>query len=240
MPNLYVSESKRQIENISYFGDFRSVLSAGETISTSTVTITVLSGIDPSPSSMLIGGISVHKGTIIEQHVGQGVPGVIYNILFEIVSNLGLHYDSLTRLAVLPNINGATPVFNVQYETSTLYPYILSESFIASAPIISNGKLFGVLQTEDGITTSITIDTSVLTYQQYYYIYPLDAITTSITIGNGVLTYQTYLSYNGGPESIKTDIAILNGTIVTATLITYNISSDNIIASISIQNGTLV
>lgn len=239
MPTLYVSESKRQIENISYFGDFRSVLSVGETIATSTVTIIVHTGTDPNPLAMLAGGITVHNGTVIEQHVRQGIPGVIYDILFDVVSTLGLSYSLTTRLAILPNANGANPVFNVQYETSTLYPYILSDSFIAYAPTIGTGKLFGVVQVEDGILASINVSTGVLTYQQYYYVYPLDGIISSISIGNGILTYQNYISYSDGPESIKAGIAILNGTLVAATQITYNIPYDAIQTSISIQNGTL-
>ncbi|MFI5422687.1 MAG: hypothetical protein ACHQWH_01945, partial [Nitrososphaerales archaeon] len=235
-----VSESKRQIENISYFGDFRSNLLSGDTISSTNVTVTVLSGTDPSPGSMLAGGYSLHNGNIIEQHIRQGVPGVIYDVTFSILSVQGNDYTTVTRLAVLPTEGNAIPIFTPLYETSTLYPYILSEAFTAYAPTISTGKLFGVVQAEDGITASLALNTSILTYQQYYYIYPLDAFTASIHIGNGVLTYQSYISYNDGPESIKTNIAMLTSTLTAATLISYSIPSDNIIASISIQNGTLV
>jgi len=220
-------------------GDFRDVLTVGETLVSYTVSVTVFSGSDPSPSSLLYQGITAHAGWI-EQRIRLGIPGTIYEIYFDVVTSLNNKYNKVTRLAILPEEGNATPQFTNIFETSTLYPYVLSDSFIANAPIINNGKLFGVLQTEDGITTSIIINTSVLTYQQYYYIYPLDAFTTSIQMGNGTLIYQSYISYSDGPESITTGIAILNGTIVAATLITYNIPSDNIIASISIQNGTLV
>lgn len=240
MPPLYVSDSKRQVENISYFGDFRSNLVSGDTIASANVTVTVLSGTDPSPGNMLAGGYSLHNGSIVEQHIRQGVPGVIYNITFSVISVQGKDYTTVTRLAVLPTEGNAIPIFTPLYETSTLYPYILSEAFTAYAPTIATGKLFGVVQAEDGITTNISINTSVLTYQQYYYVYPLDAITASIHIDNGVLTYQTYISYNDGPESIKTNISMLTSTLTAATIISYSIPSDNIIASISIQNGTLV
>lgn len=236
---LYTSDSKTVVETKSYLGDFRDVLVVGETITSQSVTVTVFSGDDLNPSHMLFQGITIHAGWI-EQRIRLGIPGNIYSINFIVGTSFGNTYDKVTRLAVLPEDGNAVPQFTNLYETSTLYPYILSDSFLANAPIISNGKLFGVVQAEDGITTSITIDTSVLTYQQYYYVYPLDAITTSIAIGNGVLTLQTCIPYNDGPESIKTGIAILSGTIVAATLITYSIPSDNIIASISIQNGTLV
>lgn len=236
--SLYTSDSKTVVETKSFFGDFSDVLKAGETITSQSVTITVFSGDDLNPSNLLYQGITVHTKSI-EQRIRLGTPGNIYSIKFDIGTSLGNTYDKTTRLAILPEDGNAVPQFTNLFETSTLYPYILSDSFLANAPIISNGKLFGVVQAEDGITTSIIINTSVLTYQQYYYIYPLDAFTASISIGNGVLTYQTYISYGDGPESIKTGIAVLNGTIVAATLITYNIPSDNIIATITVQNGTL-
>jgi len=140
---------------------------------------------------------------------------------------------------VLPEDGNAVPQFTNLYETSTLYPYILSDSFLANAPIISNGKLFGVVQAEDGFTASITIDTSTIVYQQYYYTYPLDAFSASIQINNGLLIPQTYISYNDGPESFKTNIAMTTSSLVAATAITYNIPSDNIQTSIVINNGTL-
>ncbi|MDE3021596.1 MAG: hypothetical protein KGI54_07020 [Pseudomonadota bacterium] len=236
--SLYTSDSKTVVETKSYLGDFRDVLAAGETITSQSVTVTVFSGDDLNPSNLLYQGITVHAGWI-EQRIRLGVPGNIYSINFIVGTSLGNTYDKVTRLAVLPEDGNAVPQFTNLYETSTLYPYILSDSFIANAPIISNGKLFGVVQAEDGFIASITIDTSVLTYQQYYYLYPLDGITASISIQNGLLISQSYLNYNDGPESISTGIAILNGTIVAATAVTYNIPYDAIQTSISIQNGTL-
>ena len=235
---LYTSESKTVVETKSYPGDFRDVLKVGETIISQSVTVTVFSGDDTNPSHLLFQGITVHAGWI-EQRIRLGIPGNIYSINFVVGTSLNNTYDKVTRLAVLPEDGNAVPQFTNLYETSTLYPYILSDSFLANAPVISNGKLFGVLQTEDGFIASITIDTSVLTYQQYYYVYPLDGITASISIQNGLLISQSYINYSDGPESIKVSIAILNGTIVAATAITYNIPYDAIQTSISVQNGTL-
>jgi len=235
---LYTSDSKTVVETKSYLGDFRDVLAAGETITSQAVTVTVFSGDDTNPAYLLFQGITVHAGWI-EQRIRLGVPGNIYSINFVVGTSLGNTYDKVTRLAVLPEDGNAVPQFTNLYETSTLYPYILSDSFLAKAPIISNGKLFGVVQAEDGFIASITIDTSILTYQQYYYVYPLDGITASISIQNGLLISQSYLNYSDGPESIKASIAILNGTIIAATAITYNIPYDAIQTSISIQNGTL-
>ena len=235
---LYTSDSKTVVETKSYIGDFRDVLVAGETITSQSVTVTVFSGDDTNPSHLLFQGITVHAGWI-EQRIRLGIPGNIYSINFVVGTSLGNTYDKVTRLAVLPEDGNAVPQFTNLYETSTLYPYILFDSFIANAPIISNGKLFGVLQTEDGFIASITIDTSILTYQQYYYVHPLDGIIASISIQNGLLISQSYINYSDGPESIKTSIAILNGTIVAATVITYNIPYDAIQTSISIQNGAL-
>lgn len=235
---LYTSDSKTVVETKSYIGDFRDVLVAGEIITSQSVTVTVFSGDDTNPSHLLFQGITVHAGWI-EQRIRLGIPGNIYSINFIVGTSFGNTYDKVTRLAVLPEDGNAVPQFTNLYETSTLYPYILSDSFIANAPIISTGKLFGVVQEEDGFIASITINTSILTYQQYYYVYPLDGITASISIQNGLLISQSYVNYSDGPESIKASIAILNGTMVAATQITYNIPYDAIQTSISVQNGTL-
>lgn len=235
---LYTSDSKTVVETKSYIGDFRDVLVAGETITSQTVTVTVFSGDDTNPSHLLFQGITVHAGWI-EQRIRLGIPGNIYSINFVVGTSLSNTYDKVTRLAVLPEDGNAVPQFTNLYETSTLYPYILSDSFIANAPIISNGKLFGVIQVEDGFIASITIQTGSMYYQQYYYVFGNDAIRDSITILNGLLTYQTTLPYSDGPENFKVGIAILNGTLTNPTLITYNIPSDNISTGISIQNGSL-
>lgn len=236
-PLYYVSESKRQIETISYFGDFRDVLSIGETITSQSVTIYVFSGTDTNPSAMLYQGITIHNGNILEQRIRQGIVGNIYTILFSISTSLGNNYDKVTRLAILPNEQGANPVFNVQYETSCLYPYILSESLQTNISV-QNGRLALLrVDFEDGITTSIFLGNGSLVYQNFISYSYNEGITTNIQLQKGSLVYQNFIDYSYN-EGIQTGIAILTGILTVAIPITYSYN-EGITTSISIQNGTL-
>jgi hypothetical protein len=55
-------------------------LAAGEAIQSAVVTVEVLSGVDPTPASMVLGGASIN-GTQVMQLLGGGVAGVYYRIL---------------------------------------------------------------------------------------------------------------------------------------------------------------
>lgn len=236
-PNHYISRSKTVNETISLIADFRDFVQAGETASTWAVSIEVFTGLDNAPDSMFYQGLSI-QGVVLEQRFRLGIPGVIYSVKFTLTVNTGNVYELTSRLAVLPDIGGATPVYNIAYETTTLYPYILSDDFSADIGI-ADGRLFPAVMTSDYFTADISIDTGTLVYQQYYYTYQTDTILASIQIGDGTLLLQNYITYNDGPESFKVSIAILDGTLVAATLITYDIPADNISTSITINNGTL-
>jgi hypothetical protein len=83
--------------------DFISRLAANETIVTATCNCTVYSGIDPSPSSMLIGPAGIN-GTVVEQEVGGGVLGTIYELLFTITTSLGQTLELSGYFAVEPDL----------------------------------------------------------------------------------------------------------------------------------------
>lgn len=59
--------------------DFISRLAIGETISSATVTASVYTGVDASPSAILSGSASI-SGTQVTQMVTAGVVGVIYQL----------------------------------------------------------------------------------------------------------------------------------------------------------------
>ncbi len=239
MPNLYVSESKRQIENISYFGDFRSDLVSGETITSQTVTISVLSGIDPSPSSMLIGGIAIHNGNILEQHIGQGVPGVIYDIVFSIVTSLGNDYNRTTRLAVLPNVTGATPVFNLRYYTSDLYPYEYLESVQSDIYPYYFHLLLNPRWTESIKNAISPVVGSMPIGAIYYKNYQPEKIQPAIAPYRAVLVANSAVPYNNPHEDIKNNIAAISVTLTKGQVFYVNYQPENIKPAIAPQGGTL-
>lgn len=67
--------------------DFLSQLSIGETISGATVTATLFSGTDASPSAIISGAASV-SGPIVTQKVIDGVVGVVYLLTCTITTSL--------------------------------------------------------------------------------------------------------------------------------------------------------
>lgn len=237
-PDYYISRSKTVNETISLIADFRDFIQSGETASAWTVSIDVFTGIDNDPDNMFYQGLSI-QGAVLEQRFRLGLPGVIYSIKFTLTVNTGNVYDITTRLAVLPDIGGATPVYNIAYETTTLYPYILEDALRLPSPIVHDGRLFGVVFPEDQLQTYPTLLDGVLTYQVYYYVQDNDALSTSVILHDGILIASTILPYNDGPDGISIGVAVLNGTLIPTTLITYDIPYDAITPSLSIQNGTL-
>jgi hypothetical protein len=237
-PNHYISRSKTVNETISLIADFRDFVQAGETASAWAVSIEVFTGLDNAPDNMFYQGLSIN-GVVLEQRFRLGIPGVIYSIKFTLTVNTGNVYELTSRLAVLPDISGATPVYNIAYETTTLYPYIYADSIISGPIHVLDGRLFGAINFFDSINSGIAIQSGTMVYQQYYYINFLDSIISNILLQDGVLTSSAELPYNDGPESIKSDIAIISGTLTAATPIDYTIPADSISSILTINNGTL-
>lgn len=81
--------------------DFVNDLQTGETISgLPTVTLTVFSGDDPTPSARLSGDPGV-SGTTAMQRVSQPLAGVTYIITFSVLTSLGNTKVLYSRIPVL-------------------------------------------------------------------------------------------------------------------------------------------
>jgi len=96
-----ISTSKKtgEIANVTF--NFLSSLGASETISTQSVTATVYSGTDASPSS-IISGSATASGTVVTQKLTGGVSGVIYQLLCSITTSLSQTLQQSSYLAVVP------------------------------------------------------------------------------------------------------------------------------------------
>lgn len=66
-------------ENEQFTFDFSPAMGTGETITSATSTVEVVSGTDPSPTSILLGG-PVVSGQQVGQRIYGGLDGVIYRI----------------------------------------------------------------------------------------------------------------------------------------------------------------
>ena len=82
--------------------DFISQLAAAETISSASVTATVYSGVDASPSGIISGSAAI-SGTQVKQLLTGGVLGVTYNILCAAVTNTGETLDIGGYLTIVPD-----------------------------------------------------------------------------------------------------------------------------------------
>ena len=83
--------------------NFISLLAPTETLSTATVTATVYSGLDPSPSSLVSGSASI-VGQQVQQKVTGGVLGVIYELLCTVTTSLGQTLELCGYMAVIPDL----------------------------------------------------------------------------------------------------------------------------------------
>jgi len=102
--NIVTFPDKSQSEVIPLSVNFSDKLQFGETITGSTVTAFVFSGIDSSPSNIFLGA-STHLGSSISQDITGGVPGVLYSLVFTASASSGHIYTKIGRLAVVSDSN---------------------------------------------------------------------------------------------------------------------------------------
>lgn len=87
-------------ETADYQFDFSSRLAVGETISSATVTATVYSGTDASPSSIINGADST-SGAIVTQSITGGVLGVLYELICAATTSTGQVLQLVGILAIV-------------------------------------------------------------------------------------------------------------------------------------------
>jgi len=79
--------------------DFSQVLQSGEIINSATSSILVMSGTDPNPTAMLIGGVSV-TGAKANQRVAGGISDVTYRLVVTALTSYGNTYTAVGDLPV--------------------------------------------------------------------------------------------------------------------------------------------
>ena len=110
-------------ETISILVSFTDLLPLGDSISgLPSVTITVASGVDPSPASLLYMAAIVRSGQTVEQRFRLGVPGVIYRVSFTVATIQGNRLSKECYLAILPDEGEAIPQWLPLWESTQLYP----------------------------------------------------------------------------------------------------------------------
>ena len=98
-----VQNPKLVSDTLNYQFDFTSRLSVGETITTQTVTASVYSGVDASPSS-IVSGSATQSGAVVTQLITGGVGGVVYELKCAITTSLGQTPILSSYLVVIPDL----------------------------------------------------------------------------------------------------------------------------------------
>lgn len=92
--------SKSVGETLQYSFNFLDKLQFGEAINGASVNVVVTSGIDPTPSAMLVGAPSF-TATTASQDITGGVPGVIYTLVCTVTATNFHNYVKQSALAVV-------------------------------------------------------------------------------------------------------------------------------------------
>jgi hypothetical protein len=88
-------------ETTSVSFNFLSRLAVSETLSTATVTASVYSGVDASPSAIVSGSASI-SGSTVTQLVTAGTSGVTYVLLCTVTTSTGQTLQQSALLSVVP------------------------------------------------------------------------------------------------------------------------------------------
>lgn len=233
MYNL-VSISKYKDETISIIQDFSDVLKSGEVVSTATFYITVLTGVDTNPTNILY-QTYIPTGTRVDQKFRLGVPGVIYEVVFQVLGTLGSVVEKTTSLAILPTAGNAIPQFTFIYLTSYIYPYIFSEGII---PALLPRKAYEIGNIIEGISHSMSPSMGSLFGSSTTYNIPPEGIANVMLPYSGSI-YGSSISYAGVVEQITNSCAPTLGSIYGSS-ISYSIPTESISNGMLPASGTII
>ncbi|HEY9663702.1 MAG TPA: hypothetical protein V6C65_35080 [Allocoleopsis sp.] len=233
----FVTRSKYVSETISIFVDFADTLPAGQTIQGAPVVSVALdTGDDPTPASILYLGVSVTNGTIVEQRFRLGVPGVIYEITWQIISTSNEVFEKTTYLAILPNIGSVAPNHQYLFLTSDLYPLQAQDSFQSSFQALSGQFWLNPTDLEK-FKTYIQLSDGSFWLAQLFYTNPVEQFQAIFTPQDGLWTPVGSQSYTCPAEKFQASFAPLAGTFVEAQVF-YTTKTDEFKAFFTPLNGT--
>lgn len=236
----YIQDTKYVAETISILIDFSDMLSAGDTISgVPTTTITVFSGLDPSPADILYLSPQVHNGIQVEQYIWRGIPGVLYTVSIQVTSVGGDTFEKECFLGILQQDGSAVSPIISFYYTSRPYPIEYAE--IIQSTISPNyfHLLLNPRWIEDIKSTISPQYINILLARIFYNNYIPEEIQSTISPQSGLLI-GALITYNNPHEDIKVSIAPLSGLLPVVRVFYLNYMPEQIKSSITPQSGTLV
>lgn len=228
-------------ETISILVSFTDLLPLGDSITgLPSITITVASGVDPSPAGLLYMASIVRSGQTVEQRFRLGIPGVIYQLNFTVSTIQGNRLSKECYLAILPDEGTAIPEWLPLWESTQLYPVeVPLESLTGSSALLSGTLVqiiinYGMLESFQA-NSSFTSGTLHVVTLPYSYSY--EAIQGSSSFTSGTLVVVV-IPYSYSHEDLKGNAALLSGTLIVV-VIPYSYSYEALQGSASFTAGTL-
>lgn len=229
-----VTSSKYKNETISIVLDFSDLLKSGETVASCSFSISLLSGIDFSPDSILY-QTCIITGTRVDQKLRLGIPGCIYEIVWQVSGSSGSLVEKITPLAILPQDGLATPQFTFIYLTSSLYPYN-EEDYVLVTSYPKHGTALGAYIEQTVIMARPSLGT--LYGGQVSYTYPAEAYADVIVAPVLGSVYGSQGAYTSPAEGYNTQFSPILGSIFGSSL-SYNPQTEIISVSVSPISGAI-
>lgn len=229
-------------ETISIIVSFADLLSPGDMITgLPSITVTVASGIDPSPTSLLYMATIVRGGLTVEQRFRLGLSGVIYQINFTVGTTQGNRLSKECYLAILPDEGMALPTWLPLWESTQLYPVEVPLESLSGSSLFLSGILIQIVINyaygPESIKGSAAFNSGTLVNPIITYPYSYEAIQGSSAFTSGTLVVVV-ITYPYSSENLKGNAALLSGTLVVI-VIPYSYSFEAIQGSASFISGTL-
>lgn len=225
--------SKLVPERITVRFNFLDELLWAETIASASTVIKVVSGIDQSPSDMLIGPPAI-VGTFIHQKVQYGVPGVIYNIIATAVGSTGKIYNRVAYLAILP-VHAVTPPLIAEFFTSHPYPVEVIEGVRSGGNLLSGREYKEFV---DNIrSTSTLMGAELLVILVDADIAPEGINSTSVIVSADLFSAIKFISIK--PEGINSTSIIVSAALDRILIEYTNAKPEGITSASNIISGSL-
>lgn len=229
-----VTSSKYKNETISIVLDFSDILKSGETVSSCSFSISLLSGVDSSPDNILY-QTCIITGTRVDQRFRLGIPGCIYEIVWQVSGSLGSLVEKITPLAILPQDGLATPQFTFIYLTSSLYPYNEGD-YVSVTPYPKHGTALGAYIEQTVIMAQPSSGT--LYGGQVSYTCPAEVYADVIVTPVLGSVYGSQGTYTSPAEGYNTQCSPILGSLFGSS-ISYTPQMDIMSVSVSPASGTI-
>ena len=236
----FIQGSKYQAETVSIVLSFADLMQPGDSIvGTPVVTVTVATGTDGNPSNLLYQGVTVIRGNTVEQRFRLGIPGVIYVLLFTIVTIAGDTLDKECYLAIIPDVDSAVPNWLPLWETTQLYPLQDFEPMQGNITFLGGSLRQTVIPIgPEAIQGAIGFLGGALIQVGILYHIPHEDIQGSVVFVGGSLV-QVGISYDSPHEDIQGNAAFIGGALIQVG-ISYANPHEDIQGDITFTGGTLV